>query len=119
MNNIIAISIYSLSAFIAAISQLILKIAAKNPNGKSGIMQYIDIRIFMAYGMLFSTIFFNMIAMRYMPYKYAPVILSLSYVFVLVLGRIVLHEQIGKKKKAGIVMIFLGIFVFYVGGSTI
>ena len=118
MNNAIAVSIYTVSGFIAAISQLILKTVAKSPNGKAGIMQYMDIRILIAYGMLFATIFFNMIAMRYMPYKYAPVLSSLSYVFVLIIGRIVLHEMIGTKKMAGIIMIFLGMFIFYIGGTT-
>jgi len=118
MNNFIAVGIYTLSGFVAAISQLILKIAANKPNGKAGFMQYLDIRILAAYAMLFITIFFNMIAMRYMPYKYAPVLSSLSYVFVLLLGRIILHEIIGKKRFMGIAMIFLGMFVFYIGGST-
>ena len=118
MNNVIAVSIYTVSGFIAAISQLILKIVAKRSNDKTGLMQYMDIRILAAYGMLFATIFFNMIAMRYMPYKYAPVLSSLSYVFVLILGRIVLHEVIGTKKMIGIVLIFLGMFIFYIGGTT-
>lgn len=115
MNNIIAIGIYTVSGFIAAVSQLILKLAASKPNGKTGIMQYMDIRIIASYGMLFATIFLNMIAMRYMPYKYAPVLSSLSYVFVLLLGRFVLHETIGKKKMVGIVMIFFGMMVYYIG----
>ena len=115
MNSGLAIGIYTVSGFIAAISQLILKFAALKPNGKSEIMQYMDIRIIISYCMLFGTVFLNMIAMRYMPYKFAPVLSSLSYVFVLILGRIVLHERIGGKRMAGILLIFLGMFVFYVG----
>lgn len=115
MNNVIAICIYIASGFIAAISQLMLKLAAMRPNCKYGFMRYMDIRIILAYGMLFATIFFNMFAMRYIPYKYVSVLSSLSYIFVLVLGRIVLKETIGKKKVAGIAMIFLGMFIFYLG----
>lgn len=114
MNNI-AIGLYTISGLIAAVSQLILKLAALKPNGKQGIMQYLDFRIIASYGILFGTIFLNMVAMRYMPYKYAPVLSSLSYVFVLLLGRFVLHETIGSKKLFGIILIFFGMCVFYVG----
>ena len=115
MNDAIAIGIYTVSGLVAAISQLILKFAALKPNGKEGIMRYMDIRIVISYAMLFATVFMNMIAMRYMPYKFAPVLSSVSYVFVLILGRFVLHERIGGKKALGIVIIFLGMFVFYIG----
>lgn len=115
MNNNLALGLYTISGLIAAVSQLILKFAALKPNGKQGIMQYFDFRIIASYGMLFGTVFLNMIAMRYMPYKYAPVLSSLSYVFVLLLGRFVLHETIGRKKMLGIIMIFFGMFVFYAG----
>ena len=115
MNIYIAIGIYTVSGLVAALSQLILKFAAMKPNGRQGLMQYLDYRIILSYGMLFATIFFNMIAMRYMPYKYAPVLASLSYVFMLILGRFVLHEEIGKKRMIGIILIFLGMFVFQIG----
>lgn len=115
MNNWIAIGIYTISGIVAALSQLILKYAALKPNGKTGIMQYIDARILVSYTMLFGTVFLNMIAMRYMPYKFAPVLSSMSYIFVLLLGKFVLHEEIGNKKMIGILLIFLGMLVFYVG----
>ncbi len=111
----VAIGIYAASGFIAAISQLILKFVAVKTNGKTGLMQYIDLRIVAAYTMLLSTVFLNMIAMRYIPYKFVPVLSSLSYVFVLILGKIVLHEEVSKKRMMGILLIFAGIFVFYAG----
>lgn len=114
MNEYIAIGIYMVSGFVAAISQLILKLVALKTNGKSGLRQWLDGRIIVSYGMLISTVFFNMIAMRYMPYKYAPILSSLSYVFVLILGKFILHETIGRKKFWGILCIFLGMVVFYI-----
>lgn len=115
MNEYIAIAIYTVSGFIAAVSQLMLKFAALRPNGRRGLLQYIDWRIIISYGMLFTTIFLNMVAMRYMPYKYAPVLSSLSYVFVLILGRLILHEAITKRKWIGILSIFLGMYIFSIG----
>ncbi|MCR5331025.1 MAG: EamA family transporter [Lachnospiraceae bacterium] len=115
MNSFLSISIYTASGFIAAISQLLLKFAALKPNGRTGILKYLDIRIISSYAMLFGTVFMNMIAMRFMPYKFAPVLSTLSYVFVLILGKLVLHEEIGKKRASGILVIFLGMIVFYLG----
>ncbi len=115
MNNYCAIGLYVFSGLVAAFSQLVLKLTAIKPNGKQGVMQFIDFRIVIAYGMLMGTLFINMIAMRYIPYKYAPVLSSVSYVFVLILGRFFLHETIGKKKWLGILLIFIGMVVFYVG----
>ncbi len=115
MNKGLATGLFSISGFIAALSQLILKIAALNPNGKNGILQYFDWRIILSYSMLFGTVFLNMIALRYIPYKFAPVLSSLSYVFVLFLGRLVLREKIRGKKLLGALLIFIGMIVFYIG----
>lgn len=115
MNKWISVCIYAVSGFAAAISQLILKFAALKPNGKTGMMRYMDIRIIASYAILFTTVFLNMIAMRYMPYKFVPVLSSISYVFVLLLSKFILHEGVGKKRAMGILLIFVGMFVFYIG----
>lgn len=113
--NSIAILIYALSGFLAALSQLLLKFAALRPNGRKGVLQFLDVRILGGYAILSLTIVLNMIAMWYIPYKFVPVLSALSYVFVLALGRYVLSEPIGRRKIVGIVLIFLGIFVSYFG----
>ncbi len=112
-SEIPGILIYTISGLIAAYSQLILKKTATT-SGDKGIKQYLDWRIIASYGMMFSTILLNMIAMRYIPYKYTPVLSSLSYVFVLILGKIVLHENFGRNKLIGIALILSGMIVFYV-----
>lgn len=97
---------------LAAVSQLLLKIAAQKNKEAKGVMRLLDARVIAAYIMLFATIFMNMIAMRYMPYKYTPVLATISYIFVLLLSYFGLKERINKKQIAGTLLIFAGIVVF-------
>ncbi len=112
MSRISAMLIYLVSGILAAISQLLLKIAADGSKQKAGYRKFLDIRIIIAYSLLFLTIFMNMIAMRYLPYKYTPVLATISYIFVLLLSHFYLHEKISKKQSVGTILIFLGIIVF-------
>ena len=57
----------------------------------------------------------NMIAMRYMPYKYVPVLAPVSYIFVLLLSYFILKENINKKQIIGTILIFFGIVIFNIG----
>ncbi len=112
MSRGIAIIIYTCSGLLAAVSQMLLKIAAEKNKEASGIRRLLNIRVIISYLMLLCTIFMNMIAMRYMPYKYTPVLATISYVFVMLLSYFVLRERISKKQVIGMVMIFTGIVVF-------
>lgn len=112
MNKELAILIYCCSGMLAAVSQLLLKIVAEKNKKNVGLQKLLDIRVILAYGMLLSTIFMNMIAMRYMPYKYTPVLATISYVFVLLLSYFVLKERINKRQFFGTLLIFAGIVVF-------
>ena len=50
--------------------------------------------------------------MRYVPLKNAHTIAATSYVFALILSRIILKEKITVKKIVGNIIIILGIIVF-------
>ena len=86
MNKWIAVFLYGFSGLIAAISQLLMKLEAKRNIGESGIRRILHFRVIVAYGLMFATILINMVAMRYVPYKYAPVLGTFSYIFVLLIG---------------------------------
>lgn len=66
----------------------------------------------LAYGLMFSTIFINMFAMCYIPYKYAAVFGTFSYFFVMLLGYFGLKEQIGKIRAMGVGVILASIVIF-------
>lgn len=113
MNKWISVCIYTTSGAIAAISQLLLKIAAIDPCNKNRLQRFLDIRILLAYILLISTLFMNMVALRFIPYKFATVLSTLSYIFVLLFSHIILKEKIERKQMIGIILIFSGIAVFY------
>ena len=112
MNKWIAILLYIFSGFIAALSQYIMKKEAVKHKEETGIRRMLHVNVIFSYVLMFSTIFINMIAMRYIPYKYAPILTTFSYIFVLILGYYGLNERIGKKKALGAFFILLGVVIF-------
>lgn len=56
-----------------------------------------------------------MAAYQWIPLSIGPVLESTGYIFVSVLGYIFLKEKMGRKKMFGMLMILIGILIFYVG----
>lgn len=112
MNKWIAVFLYACSGLIAAVSQLLMKLEAQKSSDEKGIRRILHIRVIVAYGLMFGTILINMIAMRYVPYKYAPILGTFSYIFVLLIGYFGLKEKIGKRRALGACVILLGIVLF-------
>lgn len=100
-----------LSVFIASCSQIILKSSAGQEH-ENMLKEYLNVRVVTGYGMMVLSTILTIIAFRGLEYKYGPVIESLGYVFVMVLGNLYLKEKITKKKLAGNALILLGIFIF-------
>ena len=101
-----------LSVVIAAFSQIILKLSA-NRSWDSLLREYLNIYVICAYVMLIVSSLFTVIAFRSVEMKNSPIIGALGYVFVLLLSRIILREKIRLSKIVGMIMIFCGIFIFY------
>lgn len=99
------------SAFLSALSQMLLKKSAERTY-KNAISAYLNTRVVAAYGMLFLTMFLNMLAYKYLPYLVGQTLIATSYVFVLLLGRLVLGEKLTLRKVAGNLLIVLGILIF-------
>ena len=96
--------------FIAAISQILLKISANT--FYSGMMyEYINIKVFIAYSLLFLTTVIAVLALRYVPLYIAASIESLSQVFVYILCRAVLKEHTSMRKNIGMLIIIAGILI--------
>lgn len=109
------INLYALlmifNAFLAAVSQLLLKSSA-NISHVNKINEYLNLRVLTGYALLLSTFILNIIAYKGIDYKYGPILNSLSYAFVLVLGAMVLKEKLNMKKVIGMLIIIFGIVVF-------
>ena len=112
MSRGIATFIYICSGLLVALSQLLLKIDAKENKRGIGMKKILNVRVIAAYATLFVTIFMNMFAMRYILYKYTPILATMSYAFVLLLSCFFLGEHISRRQWIGVVLIFAGIVVF-------
>ena len=99
-----------LSAFFSAVSQLLLKLSAKDTH-KNKIFEYLNFKVIAGYGLLMLTLLMNTWAYQGVEYKVGPVLNSTSYVFVMLLGRLFLKEKVTPKKIAGICLIVVGICV--------
>lgn len=111
---LICILIMICSELIASTSQMFLKKSAlikyDNP-----IREYLNKFVILGYGMLFVSMMLTIVAYKFSDaYMNVPVLETLGYIFVMILGRIFFGEKITKEKIAGMVLIFLGILVFYI-----
>jgi len=99
------------SAFLASVSQILLKLSA-NKKYRNPILEYFNPYVILGYGILMLTMLMNVYAYRGLDYKIGPIIASTSYLFVMVLGKLILKESVTKNKVLGIAIILIGIYIF-------
>lgn len=100
-----------IAVFLASISQILLKKSALQE--RTGLAVYMNKEVIGGYGIFASTVLITIIAYRNLPYKYGPIIESLSYVVVILLSSIFLSEKITLKKLIGCGCILLGIIIYH------
>lgn len=95
---------------VSSISQLLLKMSAsrKYPNA---LREYINPMVLGAYFLLFCSMLVMIIAYRILPLSLGPIIEALGYVFVAILGIMVLRERIAARQCLGILLIIVGVVV--------
>lgn len=106
------IFIYVISVFISSVSQVLLKISA-GKHYDNILREYLNPWVITAYGIFFCSSLLTVYAYKGVPLSMGPVIESMGYVFVAVLGYVCLNEKVGKKKMLGIVCILVGIIIAY------
>lgn len=111
MNSVVAGALMVFSAFLAALSQMLLKKSAERTY-ENALYAYLNPRVVIAYGMLFLTMFLNMLAYGSLPYLVGQTLIATSYIFVMLLGRLVLGEKLTVRKVAGNLLIIAGILIF-------
>lgn len=105
------IMVYIFSILISSISQVMLK-KATFKEYDSKLKEYLNPLVMGAYFMFFVATLITIVALKYVPLSLAPILESLSYIFICILGCIFLEEKIDKKKLKGMSIIILGILVF-------
>jgi drug/metabolite transporter (DMT)-like permease len=108
---LLGVGIILLSNLVAAVSQLLLKQAAKKtwPNWWRS---FLNVRIILAYGLFFATTLFSVYALRFIPLSLSAALGASGQIFVPLLSRLVLHEKISKQRALGMLIIVAGIVVF-------
>ena len=117
MNTTTSVAIMLASAFLAAVSQMLLKAEAIRPH-RSAIHSYMNVRVIAAYAILVLTLFMNILAYTAIAYKYGAVINATSYTFALALSALCFKDKITWSAALGNVLIVTGIVVFALGRAS-
>ena len=100
-----------ITAFASAVSQILLNISNRKKY-PSRIREYLNIYVVSSYAILFLTLVANIYIMRFVDLKIAHALASSTYLFTMILSRIILGEKITRNKIIGNILIIIGMFVF-------
>ena len=106
--------IWIISVFISSIAQVRLKVEANKPH-KSRLQEYLNPLVAGAYGIFFVSVFLTYYALKYVPLTYSPIVEPLSYIFVPLIGVLLLKEKISGRRVLGMIIMIVGIAVFSMG----
>ena len=99
-----------LSIVLTGISQILLKIGARNDNTPLGV--YLNPATLMGYFMFLIVTVCSIFALKGLELKLFYALASLNYVVVMVLSRVVLKEDLGRNKVVALCLIVVGVVVF-------
>ena len=112
MNSKIVFSLIYLSGvFISAIAQIMLKKSA-GKEYESKIREYLNPYVIIAYAIFFGATFCTIYAYKGVPLSFGPILAASEYVFVAVLSKLFLKENINLKKFIGLSVIIAGIIIY-------
>lgn len=112
INNLgIYIGLYLFSVLVASLSQIILKKSAMIQHD-THLKEYLNPYVFTAYTFLFTSSLLTTFAYRGVPLTLGPVLESTAYIYIGILGVLVLKEKLSKKKIIGNILIVMGILIF-------
>ena len=112
MNSKVIFSLIYLSGvFISAIAQIILKKSA-GKEYESKIREYLNPYVIIAYAIFFGATFCTIYAYKGVPLSFGPILAASEYVFVAVLSKLFLKENINHKKFIGLSVIIAGIIIY-------
>ena len=104
------ILIFISASLISAFSQILLKIAAKQQYS-SWIFEYLNVKVISAYIIFFLATLLTVYCYKVVPLSVGAMLEASGYVFVTVLGRIILKEQVSGRKLAGMALVILGVVI--------
>lgn len=111
MNTYFCVFLILLGTFIAALSQVMLKIEADKPH-KSRLQEYLNPLVIIAYILFVGTTFLSILAYRGIPLSMGPILEATSYLYVTLFGVKIFGEKMNKGKAAALALILCGIAVY-------
>lgn len=106
--------VFLISVLVSSVSQVILKTSA-NEEHDSKIKEILNVKVIFAYGLFFGATLLTMLAYRQVPLSLGVVLETTGYLYVAVLGRLILKEKLDKYKICGNILIVIGIIIFSFG----
>lgn len=113
MNSNIYALLLLFSVFISAVSQILLKKSALESHS-SWLKEYLNIKVISAYFLFFCAVLIDLIALKFVPVSFVPVIETSSYIFIIIFSRILFKEKISLKQYSAIVLILAGILIYII-----
>ena len=104
------ILIFIASCLISAFSQILLKIAAKGTY-RSWIYEYLNVKVISAYIIFFLATLLTVFCYKVVPLSLGAMLESSGYVFVTVLGYVILKEKVSKQKLIGMALVIAGVII--------
>lgn len=110
-NEWLYILLFLFSVLVASLSQIILKKSAMIQY-ETHIKEYLNFYVATAYVFFFGSSLLTTMAYKGVTLTIGPVLESTGYIYIAILGVLILKEKLSKRKIIGNIMIILGIFVF-------
>ena len=111
MNTYMYALLILIGTFIAAISQVMLKIEANKPHD-SHLREYLNPLVIIAYVLFVGTTLLSILAYRGIPLSMGPILEATSYIYITLFGVKIFGEKMNKGKAAALVLIICGIVVY-------
>ena len=113
-SKFIYVIIFLISVFISSVSQIILKKSA-NKTYDSKIKEYMNAPVIIAYALFFGASMLTVLAYRGVPLSMGAILEATGYVWVSLLGMLILKEKLERRKVIGLAVIILGVLIFNAG----
>lgn len=107
------ICVFVVAVFVSSISQILMKkSASRNYNNMA--KEYFNFLVIIAYVLLLVSNFLSLYAYKVIPLSMGPILEATGYLWVALLSWGILRERIKKRKMIGLIIIFIGIFIYSV-----
>ena len=104
------ILVFLSASLISAFSQILLKTAASKQY-KSWIYEYLNPKVIIAYAIFFLATLITVYCYKVIPLSLGAMLEASGYVFVTVLGYLILKEKVSKQKILGMAFVILGVII--------